>query len=113
MKRKWKISAGNRTRQKNDSGQKELAVPTAFPASNITIIFSVIQQLQKKTCFPFVAAAKRHFSYEFMLCFSGECSTAWKIIKINLLWQLSQLKAIIKLFLMRSSAIESFVYVCI
>jgi len=49
MKRKWKISAGNRTRQKNESGQKELAVPTAFPlASNITIIFSLIQQLQKK-----------------------------------------------------------------
>jgi len=64
MKRKWKISAGNRTRQKNESGQKELAVPTAFPlASNITIIFSLIQQLQKKTCFPSVAAAKRHFSY--------------------------------------------------
>jgi len=47
--------------KKNESGQKELAVPTAFPlASNITIIFSLIQQLQKNL-FPFCRSSQKTF----------------------------------------------------
>jgi len=72
-------------KEKSESGQKELAVPTAFPlANNITAIFSLIQQGQK-VVLSLAAAAKRHFSFIFIYSLSGDCGTNRKIVNFNFL----------------------------